>query len=587
MKKESLLPHGAARKPAAKRPAKKAPDAARAHEGDRIAKVMARAGLCSRRDAELWIEQGRVAVNGEVLRSAALNVTNEDRVTVDGKPLATRERTRLFLFHKPRGLVTTDRDPEGRPTVFDYIAEKFPALPRLMSIGRLDINTEGLLLLTNDGGLARVLELPATGWLRRYRARANGKTDQAQLDTLAKGVTIDGVDYAGVEARLDRVQGANVWISLGLREGRNREVKRLLEHLGLGVNRLIRLSYGPFQLGEMADGFVEEVRTRVLADQLGESLAKEANVDFEGPVFDRTPEPEPEIRAPRGRNAAEKPERGEKPAKKSFASQEKPEPRKHVTALRNDRVKAEKGPRRRTERDATEDRRGRKVVVERVSAVTRREDAPETRNARRFRDEREKQETPRTFSAGRKAGPRAESAGATGAAKTFRRGPRTEAGDARPQRSERPRGPRVDAGEARPQRSERPRSPRAEAGEARPQRSERPRGPRVEAGEARPQRSERPRGPRVEAGEGRPQRSERPRGAAKEFGERPRAARDGERPRSAGKSFGERPTGGKPFGSRPAGARPSGDRPAGGRPAGGRPAGGKPSGGRPGKPRGK
>ena len=284
------------KKPARKPPAKRAPakkPEAKAHEGERIAKVMARAGLCSRRDAESWIAQGRVAVNGRVLTSAARNVTDKDKVTVDGKPLSTRERTRLFLFHKPRGLVTTDRDPEGRATVFDYIAEKNPHLPRLMSVGRLDINTEGLLLLTNDGGLARVLELPSTGWLRRYRARANGVTDQAKLDTLAKGVTIDGVDYAGVEARLDRVQGANVWITLGLREGKNREVKRLLEFLGLVTNRLIRLSYGPFQLGETPEGVVEEVRTRVLADQLGENLAEQAGVDFDGPIVDRTPEPEP------------------------------------------------------------------------------------------------------------------------------------------------------------------------------------------------------------------------------------------------------------------------------------------------------
>ena len=491
MNNDNTNQRGPARKPAAKRPTKKAPEVEKAHEGERIAKVMARAGLCSRRDAEIWIEQGRVAVNGEVLRSAALNVTDGDKVTVDGRPLATRERTRLFLFHKPRGLVTTDRDPEGRPTVFDYIAENFPALPRLMSIGRLDINTEGLLLLTNDGGLARVLELPATGWLRRYRARANGKTDQAQLDTLSKGVTIEGVDYAGVEARLDRVQGANVWISLGLREGKNREVKRLLEHLGLGVNRLIRLSYGPFQLGETPDGMVEEVKTRVLADQLGETLASEANVDFEGPVFDRTPEPEPEPareRGPRGRKPAEKAERGERPAKKSFASQEAPEPRKHVSALRSDRVKAEKGPRRRTERDATEDRKGRKVVVERVSAAKSREEAPDTRNARRFRDEREKLEAPaRKTSAPRK--PRAENpAGETGAAKTFRRGAgRFASGEAR-----------SESAEARAPRAERPTSPATASGRAaQPGNSATGRGPPAtpSAPAARPRNSATGRGP--------------------------------------------------------------------------------------------
>ena len=243
--------------------------------------------------------------------------------------------------------MTTDRDPEGRPTVFDFIAEKFPALPRLMSIGRLDINTEGLLLLTNDGGLARVLELPSTGWLRRYRARANGVTDQAKLDTLAKGVTIDGVDYAGVEARLDRVQGANVWMTLGLREGKNREVKRLLEYLGLAVNRLIRLSYGPFQLGEMPEGEVEEVRTRILADQLGESLAKQANVDFEGPVIDRTPEPEPVFTREGGRAT-------EKAARKTTRSRPgSPSPRrKSPSRASMSPPCAATAPRRKRDRDA-------------------------------------------------------------------------------------------------------------------------------------------------------------------------------------------------------------------------------------------
>ncbi|HUO54877.1 MAG TPA: pseudouridine synthase [Rhodoblastus sp.] len=419
MKNDTPKKAGSARKPAAKRPPAKKPAAPKAHEGERIAKVMARAGLCSRRDAESWIEQGRVAVNGVVLTSAAKNITDQDKVTVDGKPLSTRERTRLFLFHKPRGLVTTDRDPEGRATVFDFIAEKNPQLPRLMSIGRLDINTEGLLLLTNDGGLARVLELPSTGWLRRYRARANGETDQAKLDTLAKGLTIDGIDYAGVEAKLDRVQGANVWITLGLREGKNREVKRLLEHLGLATNRLIRLSYGPFQLGEMAEGAVEEVRTRVLADQLGAGLAAEAGVDFDGPVIDRTPEPEhpaPRERSgPRPRRAQPEQERA---GRAPHAGTAKPTPRKHVSALRSDRAKAEEGPRRRIERAATEDRNGRKVVVERVSAAAPKTDAPDTRNARRFRDERDKAEG-RSF---KTSSPRKDKfAGAAGAAKFFRR----------------------------------------------------------------------------------------------------------------------------------------------------------------------
>jgi len=252
-----------------------------AHEGERIAKVMARAGLCSRREAESWIAEGRVAVNGAVISSPALNVTASDKISVDGKPLPRPERTRLFLYHKPRGLVTTHADPEKRPTIF----EKLPkGLPRLISIGRLDLNTEGLLLLTNDGGLARVLELPETGWLRRYRVRANGKVTQPQLDALRKGVTVNGIRYGEIEATLDREQGANVWLTFAIREGKNREVRNVLEHLGLKVNRLIRISYGPFQLGDLPDGAVEEVRTRHLREQLGERLAEQAGADFAGPM---------------------------------------------------------------------------------------------------------------------------------------------------------------------------------------------------------------------------------------------------------------------------------------------------------------
>lgn len=240
-----------------------------AFEGERIAKAMARAGVCSRRDAEQWIEEGRVAVNGETLTSPAVNVTEADKITIDGEAMQARERTRLFLFHKPQGLVTTASDPEGRPTVFAYLEEKHPDLPRLVSVGRLDINTEGLLLLTNDGGLARTLELPATGWTRRYRVRVHGEIDQAQLDELKKGVTVEDVTYAPIEARLERVQGGNAWIALSLTEGKNREVKRVMEHLGLDVTRLIRVSYGPFQLGELGEGVVEEVKLKTLREQLG------------------------------------------------------------------------------------------------------------------------------------------------------------------------------------------------------------------------------------------------------------------------------------------------------------------------------
>ena len=248
---------------------------------ERIAKVMARAGLASRRDAEEWITQGRVTVNGRVINSPALDVTGNDVIAIDGKPLPPRERTRLFMFHKPRGLMTTHADPEGRPTVFDNLPE---GLPRLISIGRLDFNTEGLLLLTNDGGLARALELPDTGWLRRYRVRAHGEVTQAQLDELKKGVEVDGIKYGSIDATLERDQGANVWLVFAIREGKNREVRNVMAHLGLEVNRLIRVSYGPFQLGELAEGQVEEVKTRVLREQLGEKIASLAGADFNRPM---------------------------------------------------------------------------------------------------------------------------------------------------------------------------------------------------------------------------------------------------------------------------------------------------------------
>src|SRR5499433_3508588 len=201
--------------------------------GERIAKAIARAGLCSRREAESWIAAGRVAVNGEPIASPARNVTAADRVTVDGEPLPVRERTRLFLYHKPRGLLTTHADPGGRPTIFSALPK---GLPRLISVGRLDVNTEGLLLLTNDGGLARTLELPETGWLRRYRVRAHGRVTQAQLDALRRGIAIDGVRYGPIEATLERAQGANVWLVFAMREGKNREVRNVLGHLGLKVN---------------------------------------------------------------------------------------------------------------------------------------------------------------------------------------------------------------------------------------------------------------------------------------------------------------------------------------------------------------
>ena len=232
----------------------------------RIAKVLARAGLASRREAEAIITAGRVSVNGKRIDSPALNVGPQDRITVDGKPLPQPEPARLWLYHKPLGLVTTTRDDEGRPTVFESLPEE---LPRVVSVGRLDLNSEGLLLLTNDGELKRKLELPSTGWLRKYRVRVNGTPDDTMLIPLRRGVTIDGERFQPMEIAIDRQKGANAWLTIGIREGRNREIRRALTQIGLSVNRLIRISYGPFQLGTLARGAVEEVKARVLREQLG------------------------------------------------------------------------------------------------------------------------------------------------------------------------------------------------------------------------------------------------------------------------------------------------------------------------------
>jgi len=235
-------------------------------KGERIAKVIARAGIASRRDAERMIEAGRVSVNGKLITSPALNVTPKDRIKVDGQDIALPDSERLWLFHKPLGLVSTIRDEQGRKTIFDVLPDD---MPRVMNIGRLDMNSEGLLLLTNDGAIKRKLELPSTGWLRRYRVRVKGTPDDAMLAPLRKGLRLDDEDFRPMEVTLDRQQGANAWLTIGLREGKNREIRRAMEHIGLMVNRLIRVSYGPFQLGNLKPGEVEEVRRKVLRDQLG------------------------------------------------------------------------------------------------------------------------------------------------------------------------------------------------------------------------------------------------------------------------------------------------------------------------------
>ncbi len=235
-------------------------------EGIRIAKVMAHAGVCSRRQAEALIEAGRVALNGIVVKTPATLVLPADIISLDGQPLPAPPPLRLWRYHKPSGLVTTHSDPQGRPTVFDRLPA---ALGRVISVGRLDLASEGLLLLTTSGALARRLELPATAWTRRYRVRAFGRIEADALAPLARGLRLDGIDYGPIEAAIDRVQGGNVWLTLSLKEGRNREVRRVLAHLGLSVNRLIRIAYGPFQLGRLPRGDLAEIPRKVLREQLG------------------------------------------------------------------------------------------------------------------------------------------------------------------------------------------------------------------------------------------------------------------------------------------------------------------------------
>jgi 23S rRNA pseudouridine2605 synthase len=572
-------------------------------EGQRIAKVMARAGLCSRRDAEQWIAEGRVSVNGEVLTSPAFNVADTDNVSVDGAPLRAAERTRLFLFHKPRGLVTTAKDPEGRATIFDALPED---LPRVVAVGRLDINTEGLLLLTNDGGLSRILELPSTGWLRRYRVRAHGEVTQGQLDELRDGVTIEGVNYLGIEARFERQQGSNVWLMMGLREGKNREIKRVLEHMGLSVNRLIRVSFGPFELADLPEGAVEEVRTRVLRDQLGPKLSKAANANFDAPVEAPAPAPEAASRGDRPPRRGP-PREQERPLDREQIRAEvasrgarretvEPRKRKHVSVLRAEAREEAAGSRKRITRATTADRKGREVKIERVSLARPPEDARPPRPA-----------------AEEGFGPRRQRAEARPPRREGSAGPRRSGGegytprprdDSRPPRREGSAGPRRSSGEGyTPRLRDDSRAPRRE-GSAGPRRSSgegytpRPRddsraprregsaGPRRSGGEgftprprddARPPRREGSAGPRRSGGEGytprprddaRPPRREGSAGPRRSGGEgfTPRPRDDARPPRREGAPMRTRPSGerdGRPPRSGP-GRGPSPKRPGGG-----------------------
>ncbi|MEQ6202479.1 pseudouridine synthase [Sulfitobacter sp. HNIBRBA2951] len=339
-----------------------------APQGDRIAKTLSRAGIASRREAERMIEAGRVSVNGAVITSPALNVTPADRIVVDGKPVGQPEPARLWLYHKPTGLVTTDADEKGRTTIYDTLPKD---LPRVMSVGRLDLNSEGLLLLTNDGGIKRLLELPSTGWLRRYRVRVNGRPTDEVLEPLRKGIIAEGEPFQPMEVVLDRQQGANAWLTVGLREGKNREIRRAMDEIGLSVNRLLRVSYGPFQLGDLKQGDVEEVRRKVLRDQLGpeaEALlgaAPEAPTqvkrafkrrvphkgEFGGPGqpgYAKAPEEQTDDRPKRGKPAKKyRPTKAVRDAERSAAGAP-PKPRKFSSsASKRDAADPTKGPRRR------------------------------------------------------------------------------------------------------------------------------------------------------------------------------------------------------------------------------------------------
>ena len=323
---ENTRPKGSGTKPprpkSAAKPEKTSP------EGERIAKTLSRAGIASRREAERLIEAGEVQVNGKTITSAALNVTAADRITVSGQPVGAPEPARLWLYYKPEGLVTSASDEKGRDTVFDHL----PAdLPRVMSIGRLDLNSEGLLLLTNDGGLKRTLELPSTGWLRKYRVRVKGNPTDPELEPLRRGITVDGDRFQPMEVVLDRHQGSNAWLTVGLREGKNREIRRAINAIGMIVNRLIRISYGPFRLNDLQPGEVDEVRTRILRDQLGPLMPGGAATEDEAPT-PRKPGTKPTIRttsrtgaaraeAPRSKPDAEKPRaaHGQMPGKVTSA----------------------------------------------------------------------------------------------------------------------------------------------------------------------------------------------------------------------------------------------------------------------------
>ncbi|WP_440983920.1 pseudouridine synthase [Shinella sumterensis] len=542
---------------------------------ERISKLLARAGVASRRDIERMIMEGRVSVNGKVLETPVLNASFADRIEVDGVPVRGIERTRLWLYHKPAGLVTTNADPEGRPTVFDNLPEE---LPRVMSIGRLDINTEGLLLLTNDGGLARMLELPTTGWLRRYRVRAHGKIEQADLDKLKEGIAVDGVLYGSIDATLDKAQGSNVWLTLGLREGKNREVKNVLGALGLDVNRLIRISYGPFQLGELPEGHAQEIRGRTLRDQLGPRLIEESGANFDAPLFDHKADEDAAAKPVKPREEAsawsERPaERREKPAGRRDGDRRE-QARARLDTKRDDRFsdKPRGGPR---DRDRDGDR---------FESKPKREPANRARKSNVWMAPGARPVAEKTADASAEGVKREPRVRPEGAPKTKRYGRTADGELTRSAKKFDPdrkgfdsRGPA--RGRPGDDRVEKPRilKTRDEDGEwiraSEPEAGGRDDGGRGGFGRKRSgagdDRAPRDFGDRKPRAQGERSFGDRPARGERSFGDRkPRA--EGERSfsdrpprRDGGKSFGGKP-GGKSFGGKPGGGKPGGGRPAGG-----------------------
>ncbi|AOG10263.1 pseudouridine synthase [Agrobacterium sp. RAC06] len=617
-RKPSAKPSAAAADKPARAPRADAPAGEETMKPERISKLLARAGVASRRDIERMIMEGRVSVNGKVLETPVHNATLADTIEVDGQPIRGIERTRLWLYHKPAGLVTTNSDPEGRPTVFENLPEE---LPRVMSIGRLDINTEGLLLLTNDGGLARVLELPTTGWLRRYRVRAYGEVDQPALDALKEGIAVDGVLYGAIDATLDRKQGHNVWITMGLREGKNREIKNVLGALGLEVNRLIRISYGPFQLGDLPEGKVLEVRGRMLRDQLGPRLIEESKANFDAPIYAHGVETDEE-EAPARKPAREaKPDwgRDERPAEKKRAPKDwsdKGDRREKVLGRldtrRDEAAKTGDKFSDKPKRPAgnTKGRTanvwmapGARPLGEKAAAAAarRKPDPRGAKPAERFDDRptstvqitRARDEEGDWIRAdgpdqkpGGRGGDRGAKPGGFGA-----RAPRRDGDDRAPRREGADRGPKRDFGdraERAPRREGEDRGPRREGAPGGPRREGADRGPRKDFGDRGPRKDFGDRGPRKPFGD----KPDRPRTERftpdRARDDRPRDARPrDDRPRDD-RPRGERPAGDRPFSDKPRGARPAGDRPFGDRPAGksfGKPAGkpaGKSFGGKPG-----